>query len=172
MVEKDTGRSRGFGFVSYDCSESAALAIKELNGFVIGNKRLKVQHKQIKDTLSMSQSSYNNSNNNHSKKQHTLESVSENTPTSSKQQNRNWYNPNHPNPQTTFIPQEDTMEQKEILKNVGNHPNSNVLAEDAYVLSNEAVQELEDGAATQVQVGGSTLEDLTSLKSALPDLSD
>lgn len=48
MVEKDTGRSRGFGFVSYSSPESAALAIKELNGYVIGNKRLKVQHKQIK----------------------------------------------------------------------------------------------------------------------------
>lgn len=35
MVEKDTGRSRGFGFVSYDCPESAALAIKELNGFPV-----------------------------------------------------------------------------------------------------------------------------------------
>jgi len=48
MVEKDTGRSRGFGFVSYDNPDSAALAIKELNGFAIGNKRLKVQHKQIR----------------------------------------------------------------------------------------------------------------------------
>jgi len=48
MVEKDTGRSRGFGFVSYDSPESAALAIKELNGFAVGNKRLKVQHKQIR----------------------------------------------------------------------------------------------------------------------------
>lgn len=48
MVEKDTGRSRGFGFVSYDNPESAAFAIKELNGYSIGNKRLKVQHKQIR----------------------------------------------------------------------------------------------------------------------------
>jgi RNA recognition motif-containing protein len=35
MVEKDTGRSRGFGFVSYDSPDSAALAIKELNGFAV-----------------------------------------------------------------------------------------------------------------------------------------
>lgn len=48
MVERDTGRSRGFGFVSYDNPESAAVAIKELNGYAVGNKRLKVQHKQIR----------------------------------------------------------------------------------------------------------------------------
>jgi hypothetical protein len=37
MVEKDTGRSRGFGFVSYDSPDAAAMAIKELNGFVVGS---------------------------------------------------------------------------------------------------------------------------------------
>jgi len=50
MVEKHTGRSRGFGFVSYDNPESAELAIQNLSGYQIGNKRLKVQHKQ-KDEL-------------------------------------------------------------------------------------------------------------------------
>jgi RNA recognition motif. (a.k.a. RRM, RBD, or RNP domain) len=35
MVERDSGRSRGFGFVSYDSPEAAALAIKELNGFPV-----------------------------------------------------------------------------------------------------------------------------------------
>ena len=35
MVERDTGRSRGFGFVSYDNPESAAMAIKDLNGFAV-----------------------------------------------------------------------------------------------------------------------------------------
>lgn len=37
MVEKESGRSRGFGFVSYDNSDSAALAIKNLNGFVVSH---------------------------------------------------------------------------------------------------------------------------------------
>ena len=37
MVEKDTGRSRGFGFVSYDSPDAAALAIKELNGFAVSS---------------------------------------------------------------------------------------------------------------------------------------
>jgi hypothetical protein len=38
MVEKDTGRSRGFGFVSYDSPDAAALAIKELNGFAVSKE--------------------------------------------------------------------------------------------------------------------------------------
>mmetsp|Transcript_4750 Transcript_4750/g.6401 ORF Transcript_4750/g.6401 Transcript_4750/m.6401 type:complete len:439 (+) Transcript_4750:444-1760(+) len=46
MVERETGRSRGFGFVTYDNVSSAELAIKKLDGYAIGNKRLKVQHKQ------------------------------------------------------------------------------------------------------------------------------
>lgn len=48
MVEKETGRSRGFGFVSYDNAPSAEAAIKGMNGFQVGRKRLKVQHKKEK----------------------------------------------------------------------------------------------------------------------------
>jgi RNA recognition motif-containing protein len=35
MVEKETGRSRGFGFVSYDNSASAEAAIQRMNGFQV-----------------------------------------------------------------------------------------------------------------------------------------
>jgi RNA recognition motif-containing protein len=35
MVERETGRSRGFGFVSYDSPEAAAMEIKELNGYPV-----------------------------------------------------------------------------------------------------------------------------------------
>lgn len=48
MVEHETGRSRGFGFVSYDSRDSADAAIQQMNGFQIGRKRLKVQHKKEK----------------------------------------------------------------------------------------------------------------------------
>jgi len=46
MVENETGRSRGFGFVSYDNQHAADAAIKSMNGYQIGRKRLKVQHKK------------------------------------------------------------------------------------------------------------------------------
>lgn len=41
-----TGLSRGFGFVSYETPESAELAIKQMNGVMIGNKKLKVMNKK------------------------------------------------------------------------------------------------------------------------------
>mmetsp|Transcript_9143 Transcript_9143/g.17217 ORF Transcript_9143/g.17217 Transcript_9143/m.17217 type:complete len:753 (+) Transcript_9143:319-2577(+) len=47
FVDKVTGDSKGFGFVSYDSVISAEQAIELMNGFQIGNKRLKVQHKRI-----------------------------------------------------------------------------------------------------------------------------
>jgi len=42
MVEKDTGRSRGFGFVSYDSPDSAAMAIQALNGHIVRIKHILV----------------------------------------------------------------------------------------------------------------------------------
>jgi len=43
--DKNTGFSRGFGFISYDNPVSAEKAIMALNGFHVGSKRLKVQLK-------------------------------------------------------------------------------------------------------------------------------
>ncbi|CAM9730734.1 unnamed protein product, partial [Ectocarpus fasciculatus] len=46
FVDKKTTESKGFGFVSYDNVNSAEAAIGAMNGFQIGSKRLKVQHKR------------------------------------------------------------------------------------------------------------------------------
>jgi len=59
MTERDTGRGKGFGFVSYDSAEAAANAIHFLNGFQIQGKRLKVQHKELKHKQVKDDDSYN-----------------------------------------------------------------------------------------------------------------
>jgi len=46
-VDKNTGQSKGFGFVSYEQPAAAESAILGMNGFQIGSKRLKVQHKRV-----------------------------------------------------------------------------------------------------------------------------
>jgi len=46
-VDIYTGESKGFGFVSYDSVLAAEHAIEQMNGFQIGSKRLKVQHKRV-----------------------------------------------------------------------------------------------------------------------------
>eukprot|EP00298_Acanthocystis_sp_HF-20_P013927 c20564_g2_i2.p1 GENE.c20564_g2_i2~~c20564_g2_i2.p1 ORF type:complete len:373 (+),score=142.81 c20564_g2_i2:84-1202(+) len=48
FIDKMTGMSKGFGFISYDNPTSAMNAIQAMNGFQIGNKRLKVQLKTPK----------------------------------------------------------------------------------------------------------------------------
>jgi CUG-BP- and ETR3-like factor len=45
-LDKRTGDSKGFGFVSFDSPAAAEHAIAQMNGFQIGSKRLKVQHKR------------------------------------------------------------------------------------------------------------------------------
>lgn len=49
FVDKYTGLSKGFGFVSYDNPASAELAIKTMNGFAIGNKRLRISLRKEKN---------------------------------------------------------------------------------------------------------------------------
>lgn len=46
MKELGTGRSRGFGFVSYEDRIGAATAIKKMQGFKVLGKRLKVEFKK------------------------------------------------------------------------------------------------------------------------------
>lgn len=46
-IDKKTGESKGFGFVSFEHPQAAEAAISVMNGFQIGSKRLKVQHKRI-----------------------------------------------------------------------------------------------------------------------------
>ncbi|KAF6025387.1 CELF5 [Bugula neritina] len=48
-VDRATNQSKCFGFVSFDNPNSATHAIQAMNGFQIGMKRLKVQHKRPKE---------------------------------------------------------------------------------------------------------------------------
>ena len=44
IVDKESNTSRGFGFVKYVAPQSATLAIQNLNGYPLLNKRLKVAY--------------------------------------------------------------------------------------------------------------------------------
>eukprot|EP00929_Paragymnodinium_shiwhaense_P100523 TRINITY_DN62904_c1_g2_i2.p1 TRINITY_DN62904_c1_g2~~TRINITY_DN62904_c1_g2_i2.p1 ORF type:complete len:651 (+),score=199.37 TRINITY_DN62904_c1_g2_i2:85-2037(+) len=50
FVDKTTGMSKGFGFVSYDNALSAQQAIQGMNGIMLGGKRLRVQIKTPRGT--------------------------------------------------------------------------------------------------------------------------
>ena len=46
VIDKDTNKSKGFAFVTYEDSISAANAVQAMNGFQVLGKRLKVQFKK------------------------------------------------------------------------------------------------------------------------------
>lgn len=46
FIDPITRKSKGFGFVSFDNKKSADTAISYMNGFEVGNKRLKVEYKK------------------------------------------------------------------------------------------------------------------------------
>ena len=58
------------GFVSYDILESANSAIESMNGFQIGSKRLKVQHKKIVGTDDQESYPYGGGSNDHNRMQY------------------------------------------------------------------------------------------------------
>jgi len=49
MINKTTGLSKGYGFVSYSAREEAKAAIAAMDGFRLGKKRLKVQVKRSQE---------------------------------------------------------------------------------------------------------------------------
>lgn len=49
MINKNTGLSRGFGFVSFTTEDAAIAAVRAMDGFRLGKKRLKVQRKREHD---------------------------------------------------------------------------------------------------------------------------
>lgn len=42
VFDKDSGKSKGFGFVEYHDAETAASAVRNLNNYQIGSRNLKV----------------------------------------------------------------------------------------------------------------------------------
>lgn len=50
VLDKSTGRSKGFGFVEMPKSEEANLAIKSLNNKKLGNNRIRVKKAEDKKT--------------------------------------------------------------------------------------------------------------------------
>lgn len=47
FIDKQTGKSKGFGFVSYNSPGDAQIAIEKMNGFRIDKKILKVGKERI-----------------------------------------------------------------------------------------------------------------------------
>ncbi|CDJ39815.1 hypothetical protein, conserved [Eimeria tenella] len=45
-MDRQTGRNKGYGFVSFETPEAAAAAVAAMNGFLAGGKRLKVTIKK------------------------------------------------------------------------------------------------------------------------------
>lgn len=49
ITDRDSGRSKGFGFVEFSTKEEADAAIKELDGSDVGGRRVTVNHARPKE---------------------------------------------------------------------------------------------------------------------------
>lgn len=49
VMDRDTGRSRGFGFVEMPSAQEAEAAIEALNGYELGGRRLTVNKARQRD---------------------------------------------------------------------------------------------------------------------------
>jgi RNA recognition motif-containing protein len=47
VLDRGTGRSRGFGFVEMTSDDEATIAISELDGYVLGGRNLRVNESQV-----------------------------------------------------------------------------------------------------------------------------
>jgi RNA recognition motif-containing protein len=52
IMDRETGRSKGFGFVTMNSAEEATKAIQQYNGFMMGNRNLTVNEARPREERS------------------------------------------------------------------------------------------------------------------------
>lgn len=55
ITDRDTGRSKGFGFIDMESTEDGQRAVAQLNGSVLGNRTITVNEARERQTSSVSQ---------------------------------------------------------------------------------------------------------------------
>jgi len=58
ITDRDTGRSKGFGFVDLDSAEDAQKAIAQLNGTILGERTIVVNEARERQAASQRRSNY------------------------------------------------------------------------------------------------------------------
>jgi RNA recognition motif-containing protein len=60
IIDRQTGRSKGFGFVEMDTPEDAQKAISQLNGTILGGRTLMVNEARERQEVPQRRSDYRN----------------------------------------------------------------------------------------------------------------
>ncbi|OZJ05200.1 hypothetical protein BZG36_02442 [Bifiguratus adelaidae] len=55
MFDRDTGKPRGYGFCDYYDAQTAASAVRNLNGYEVGGRQLRVDHAETSETKQQQQ---------------------------------------------------------------------------------------------------------------------